>query len=286
MSFLFEDFMKYYYDHAGKSNALVTKSGSWQNPLMVGSMPTSLDQVSGIYVPYPDYICAMACVESYKDPSKRKTALDWQFSYDKAESTERMAIYVGNGLTQSVVISIRGTSDLLDIGTDILVAGSVTDISPRMNAQVAFINKTVRNYIDGGVDIDNIYVCGHSLGGLIAAYVHYAFVETTGIGFNIGVPPSARLPHEKGLEFDRKIHKMLESPTFKVYLMDGDPIASVARGLIDNEIIIKPNPPAKDQKQAHSMDFMLKNLKLQRPLTFTNPLTEYEKNLRYNFSRL
>lgn len=285
MTSLFRDFFKYYTEHTRSSNALISKSGSIQSPLVVGSLPTTRAQVSGVDVPYPDYICALACEETYKDPDKRKTALDWQFKYDSTNSTTRTAIYIGRGLTTSLVIAIRGTKDLLDIGTDILVASGTTAISPRLNAQVTFLNRLIKDYVDGGTDVDNIYIAGHSLGGLVALSVHFGWPTTSAVCFNIGVPPTARIPHEKGLEFDRKIHKLLESPNVVLYLMEGDPIASVAKGLIENEVIIKPNPPAKDQTQAHSMSFMIQQLKLSRPLSMTNPLTEYEKNLRYNFSR-
>ena len=275
MSFLFTDFLKYYMDHAGKSGAKLIRTGSLTNPLTVASLPTRIEQVSGIFVQYIDYICASACVESYKDPKNRKQALDWQFTYDSETSTERTAIYVGRGLTKTVVISIRGTHDLLDIATDILVVAGAMSLSPRLNAQIQFVNGLVRDYIDGGTDIDNIYLCGHSLGALIGLHVHYGYTETEFIGFNPGFPPNARLPHEKGLSMQLKIHKMLESPNVTMYIMKGDPIASIASGLLKNEIIITPNPPAIDGTQAHSMDFMLKNMKLHLPLSFDNPFSGF-----------
>ena len=285
MTSLFRDFFKYYTEHTRSSNTLISKSGSLQSPLVVGSLPTTRAQVSGVDVSYLDYICALACEESYKDPDKRKVDLDWQFKYDSIKSTTRTAVYIGRGITITLIIAIRGTKDLLDIGTDILVAAGATAISPRLNTQITFLNGLVKDYVDGGTDIDDIYICGHSLGALVALSAHFGWPKSNAVCFNIGVPPSARLPHQKGLEFDRKIHKLLESPNVILYLMEGDPIASVARGLIENEVIIKPNPPAKDQTEAHSMSFMVKQLKLSRPLTMNNPLTEYEKNLRYNFSR-
>lgn len=225
-----------------------------------------------------DYYCAEACDTVYtRDNSKRKQFIGPNFTLQNAVSTERTAVYVSNSLIPTAIIAIRGTaSSLLDIATDALVLFGKEYISRRNELQSGYIKEVIQTLKNKfPLTNDNIYICGHSLGGILALYATYFIPRVNGVGFNIGSSPAqiAELTRPKnplGIKGEKKV---FSNPRFTNYTVQGDLISASSIFLIPNTIVLKPKPVAASALEAHKMSFLLKSIQPQFP---------FQTNLRTN----
>ena len=267
MNFL-ENF--YHYLERAPSNGVITHSNN-NGSFTTGYIATTKETQTGIFVDYDVKICSLACIEAYKSERERKPKLDWQFIYDRKMSKDRFAVYRGNGLTKSAVIAVRGTRDPIDFATDGLLGLSLQDFSLSIAGQLRDLHMVSDVLVRDGVEKDNIYICGHSLGSLVSMYFHYTHPESDCKVFNPGVPLSSRLPHMEGLSRKYKIHDVLKMSFITSYRIKEDPISQISSGTIPDEVVISPNPPPRTKKQAHSMEYLNSMLKLNFTLTMDNP---------------
>ena len=213
-----------------------------------------------VSIPRQHYVCGLVCQEVYKNPSERLRSIS-NFYLDESYNYDRTVVYKTR-LEQDdlFIIGIRGTANSsLDLATDLLIATGRDNKSFRKNIQVNLIKDIVNNLVSQGYTIQQCYITGHSLGGLITAYCIEQIPEIIGVGFNVGSSP-AQLKFPNPLTGEKQILSNRENNLrFINYHMENDMISSASVELFIDTVIIKPRPAPKSEAEAHSMGFLLKS---------------------------
>ncbi len=213
-----------------------------------------------VSIPRQHYICGLVCQEVYKKPSERLKGIS-NFYLDESYNYERTVVYKTKLEQDDIfIIGVRGTStNALDFATDLLVASGKDNASFRKNIQVKLIIDIVNNLVSQGYTIQQCYITGHSLGGLISAYCIEQIPEIVGVGFNVGSSPAQlKVPHPFSGE-KQILNSRENNLRFINYHMENDLISSASVELFIDTFIIKPRPPPKSANEAHSISFMLKS---------------------------
>lgn len=206
-----------------------------------------------------DYLCMLACKQSYINPQERETTLDNKTVYQPELSTDRIAVYIrGNYLFKTLIIALHGTkpTKIEDLYQDSkLVLGMVKDtvITARYITQIMdIVSKS-------GIPRDNIYVCGHSLSAyyaLVGGYIMNTNVRTfNGVNELISI---STLPMEIGL--GRYTYSLNGINTYRnavSYRIFGDPISLLNKWSIPNTITIKVDNMSVNPLTLHSLEYMV-----------------------------
>jgi hypothetical protein len=250
-------------------NTLIKEFKSWYDKVEKMSDPTrnmltqhSLEETQPykVSIPRQHYICGLVSQEVYKNPSERMKSIS-NFYLDESYNYDRTVVYKTRLEQDDIfIIGIRGTAkSTLDVATDLLIALGKDNMSLRKNAQVNLIQGIVNNLVSQGYTIQQCYITGQSLGGLIAAYCIERIPEIIGVGFNVGSSP-AQIKFKNLLSGEKQILSNREDNLrFINYHMENDIISSASVELFTFTVIIKPRPAPKSEAEAHSMGFFLKS---------------------------
>jgi len=205
-----------------------------------------------------DYIGMLCCKEAYKNPSEREVFIDNKTTYQSQLSTDRIAVYIrGSYVFKTMFICIHGTkvSSVEDLYQDSrLVMGMVKDTA----ITTRYLSDILRIVNQSKIPRDNIYVCGHSLGGfyaLLGGYISNTNVRTfNGVNEVISI---SNMP-ETVLAGDRR-YSLTGLNTYKqaiAYRMFGDPISLLNKWSLANVITIKVENMSVNPLTLHSLDYM------------------------------
>ena len=91
------------------------------------------------------------------------------FVLDKLLSNHEASVFV-NEYSKEVVVCYRGTSSLKDVGTDLMVLTSTTNLSYRVRSSLKLMERVLRRYTRY-----KVVTTGHSLGGMLSRIVGNTF---------------------------------------------------------------------------------------------------------------
>ena len=260
MEDIFKSFIHWYSTYHNENNLGQTLSASkfGEDPNTNKSVfnPTRVESVYRPKVRNIDYYCAEACDAVYTNKNEnRKKFIGPNYSLVNELSTLRTAVYISNSYIPSAIIAIRGTAtNLLDIATDALVLFGKEYLSLRQSMQTGYIKDVVEDLqTKYNVTLDNMYICGHSLGGILALYATYFIPKVSGVGFNIGSSPAqiGELTQPKNPIGSSAEKRVFTNPRFKNYAMSGDVISASSIFLIPNTTVLKPRRVPSDTVEAH-----------------------------------
>lgn len=233
-------------------------------------------------IPRIAYTSAIACQQSYEEPSKRQEYIDLHYKYYPEYSNDRIAVYLHLFLTNQAIIAIRGTriTDEEDLEADVdIILGKDDNSSLVSKTQTETDNilSKLKNRFD--IEPDNITITGHSLGAVLAAYCSYRKGNAAYL-FNVGITGSQRmaedlpsiLNHIPGFDFARN-SSVFKNPLITSYIMIGDPISASSSLVFENTVILRPVPPPTSPLQSHSLEFLIQNTQPPTPLRTGKPDT-------------
>ena len=103
---------------------------------------------------------------SYASRKKQKKAfLKDGYRYDKFLSNDNEQVYY-NPNNKKLLMSVAGTHNLSDFGTDIWLAGGLLKNTSRYKEAESTLKRAKQKY-----DVKNATISGHSLGGPISQYI-------------------------------------------------------------------------------------------------------------------
>lgn len=128
-----------------------------------------------------DEIFWLVCIETYKEPRKRRTLLSqyWELAY----STSETCIYQLKCNPKLMIVGFRGTKEPKDLYDDYKI--TMAEVFPRSTQAIVFLRGIYERVPDA-----RIQLCGHSLGGAIARVAGYE-VGLPVVTFNAAAPPTA-----------------------------------------------------------------------------------------------
>jgi len=206
-----------------------------------------------------DYLCMLACQQSYSNPANREPTLDNKTIYQPQLSTDRIAVYIrGNYVFKTMIIAIHGTKptnieDIIQDGRLVLGMVKDTPITTKYLIQLMDIIRT------SGLPRDNIYIAGHSLSAyysLLAGFVSNTNVRT----FN-GVNELISLSdYPNDVRIGTRFYSLSGMNTYKnaiAYRMFGDPISLLNKWSLPDVITIKVDNMSVNPLTLHSLDYMI-----------------------------
>jgi hypothetical protein len=147
-------------------------------------------------------VSSIISADVYNDVGKRQNEI-WGYKYLQEYSTPEISVYK-NDETKSIIIGNRGTSNLKDIGTDILLVGGNlknTSRQKELNNLIQRLKNTFKGY--------HITTTGHSLANALSKNS----TSDLSIGFNAGTPLFGNT--KEGRHIDKRI--------------EGDPISLLSK---------------------------------------------------------
>ena len=255
------NFYKYLRDKAEdlpKPQTFTTQTARTQ-----GDMPYA----TRIQVADTDYMLMLMTQEAYKKPSQRAKNIGLAV-YNAGLSTDRIAVYEsGSGAFKVGFIGIHGTkpSSIEDLSQDYRIITGEIGQQGFTIAYVTQILRTIQQWKSQGVQNDEIFIGGHSLGGyysLLASYVG----KVEGRGFNPAINPFS-LGSDLGF-FKTSVTSLYAYPKYRAFIMERDVIAQPATRALPKDHIfeLKTNPPPNGALEAHSLEFMIQHSKPALPL--------------------
>jgi len=122
---------------------------------------------------------------SYKDKKTQSSAFNKQgYNFDTKLSNDNEQVYF-SPTEKKLIVSIAGTHNLSDFGTDIWLASGNLKNTSRFKEGELVLQRAKQKY-----NIDNATITGHSLGGTIGSYIASSKdkVYTFNRGSTIGQP--------------------------------------------------------------------------------------------------
>jgi predicted esterase YcpF (UPF0227 family) len=174
------------------------------------------------------------------------------FVLDSRLSNKEASVFVNLG-TQEAVVAYRGTSNMKDVGTDLMVLTSTTGLSKRVRDSLKLMEHVLRKYRGF-----KVVSTGHSLGGMLsriagntfaleshnfnpAESVHGSFQDQNGVTFNYRTHydavsilsknsqrVSARLGNESTLESVHRLDNFYDKNAKRV-VKDGEEVFEIRK---------------------------------------------------------
>jgi len=221
-----------------------------------------------IRIPKNHYICAEVCNELYKDPNLRTKNID-TYTIDKRYNNNRTVVYKNNLLyDDSFIIGIRGTSptSLLDIASDALIAIGKETLSIRKYKETQYIQGIIKELFKEGYNANESFITGHSLGGILCAYMLQVIPELTGVGFNTGTSPLhiPKINKFANARITPVLDGVANTNRFINYHVKGD-LLSVSSTYLFQDTVILTTSPKPSKAQAHRITYILQETQPNPP---------------------
>ena len=215
-----------------------------------------------------DYVGLLGTEQAYKSPSSREVFLDNKTTYNERLSNDRIAVYVRGAFSgqdtssafRTAFICIHGTklSSIEDIVQDarLVLPGSRARSSSFTQIIVGDVLRIISSL---NLAKDNIYVCGHSLGGyyaLLAGYISNTNVRIFN-GANELIQPAdySNFLTLNGRAYDLQLMNAYNDAVS--YRMFGDPVSLLSKWSLKNTVTIRVDNMSVSPLTLHSLSYMI-----------------------------